>query len=514
MALEELQYLLPEDLDPSAATQLLSDRLEIKGDRARTIEQRFYDTFDGRLHGKGLTLTYEDGALVLTDGSGAARATAATGTAPRRLFAAELEPGPLRTLMLPVTGVRALSPLARVRSRVQALRVLDDETKTVVRLVLQAPALAEAKGAHTQLRARVRVLPVRGYDEELRLARRTLEDELALTPAAVSVQDEAVVLTGGTPGGVSSKLALRLDGGARADHATATALRAPLSTMRANLPGTLADIDSEFLHDLRVAVRRTRSLQRQLAPVFPPGPLAHHRTEFRWLQQVTGPVRDLDVHLIELDRFRGTESPTLAADLEPVHDMLDSRRRTEFRRMTRALRSGRTGELIEAWSALLEELPSLPQADRPAAADPIADVVAGRIRSVYRRMVKMGGAIDDDSPPEALHDLRKKGKELRYLLEFFGGVYPGEVVKPMVRTLKGLQDVLGRFQDQEVQAATLRALREEVGARKGGPAALMAMGVLVEGLDREHRAAREEFAGRFAPFAAKKQRKLVEGAFA
>ena len=31
----------------------------------------------------------------------------------------------------------------------------------------------------------------------------------------------------------------------------------------------------------------------------------------------------------------------------------------------------------------------------------------------------MGRAIDDDSPHEALHDLRKKGKELRYLLEFF-----------------------------------------------------------------------------------------------
>ena len=72
--------------------------------------------------------------------------------------------------------------------------------------------------------------------------------------------------------------------------------------MRATLPGTIADVDSEFLHDFRVAVRRTRSLQRQLEPVFPPEPLAHFRSEFRWLQQATGPVRDLDVHQLDLVR--------------------------------------------------------------------------------------------------------------------------------------------------------------------------------------------------------------------
>ena len=94
-------------------------------------------------------------------------------------------------------------------------------------------------------------------------------------------------------------------------------------------------------------------------------------------------------------------------------------------------------------------------------------------------MVKMGRAIDEDSPHEALHDLRKKGKELRYLLEFFASLYPADVVKPMVATLKGLQDVLGRFQDREVQSDALRALGDEIATIEGGAAALMAMGVLV-----------------------------------
>ncbi len=58
--------------------------------------------------------------------------------------------------------------------------------------------------------------------------------------------------------------------------------------------------------------------------------------------------------------------------------------------------------------------------DRPAATMPIGELAGERIRKVYRRMVQMGRAIDDSSPPEAYHELRKKGKELRYLLELFG----------------------------------------------------------------------------------------------
>src|SRR5262249_33872984 len=103
--------------------------------------------------------------------------------------------------------------------------------------------------------------------------------------------------------------------------------------------------------------------------------------------------------------------------------------------------------------------------------------------------------------------------ELRYLLEFFAGFYPGAVVKPMVRTLKGLQDTLGRFQDTEVQAGELHGLRDDVARLAGGPAALMAMGLLVDRLDRDQAHARAEFAERFAVFADRNQRALVRETF-
>jgi CHAD domain-containing protein len=140
--------------------------------------------------------------------------------------------------------------------------------------------------------------------------------------------------------------------------------------------------------------------------------------------------------------------------------------------------------------------------------------VAGRrIRKVYKRMVAMGSAIDETSPPGDLHDLRKRGKELRYLLELFGCLWPDEVVKPMVKTLKGLQDVLGTHQDREVQADHLRELADELATQVGGPEALLVLGVLVDRLDAEQHAARAHFAERFAAFASPEQRRLVKRTF-
>jgi len=151
---------------------------------------------------------------------------------------------------------------------------------------------------------------------------------------------------------------------------------------------------------------------------------------------------------------------------------------------------------------------------REPAGRPVAEVAGARIVKVYRRMVKMGSAITPSSPAEEFHALRKRGKELRYLLELFGApLFSSDVVKPMIKSLKGLQDLLGRHQDREVQISLLRSLSDEVAARPGGPAALMATGVLIEHLGADEQQARAEFSERFEAFASGAQRKCVKAVF-
>jgi len=259
----------------------------------------------------------------------------------------------------------------------------------------------------------------------------------------------------------------------------------------ANLPGTLEDVDSEFLHDLRVAVRRARSLLRELKTVFPERELQRLRDDLKWVQAITGEMRDLDVQLLDFEAY--ADRDRLAA----LHEVLEAHRTRALATMRRDLRSRRATRALQSWADLRAI----------AGTPPVEAIAAERIAKVYRQMLRMGRAIDEDTQPEALHELRKKGKELRYLLEFFGGLFDADVVKPMIRALKALQDVLGRHQDFEVQADTLRNLTAEVDDRE----ALLAMGVLIDRLAHEQHRARTEFASQFAVFA--QRRAAVKATF-
>jgi CHAD domain-containing protein len=313
---------------------------------------------------------------------------------------------------------------------------------------------------------------------------------------------------------VKAKVDVPLAYDQRADAGAVAVLRRLLDVIADNIEGSISGEDPEHLHQLRIAVRRSRTVQRQLKDVFAPEELPGFRSEFRWLQQATGDARDLDVYLEDLDDLREMLPAGMRADLDPLVPVLAHSRLTARADMTHALRSVRAANLFEDWDRVLEGLVALPLEDRPAAAKPIGTVAGERIRKVYKRIVRMGRAIDPGSPPDAYHELRKKGKELRYLLELFGvKLFDEEAVAPLVRSLKGLQDVLGRHQDREIQIAMLRASAGEVAELSGGGAACMAMGTLVEHLRADEQAARDEFGERFADLAAKRQRALVRETF-
>ncbi len=508
------QYLLAEETTTAELVEALAQHLEVADAGSHRCDRIYYDTFDALARDAGLSVAHEAGSLKLIDReSGDIRLWVAADRPKKYLVPTELDPGPVRDTLLDVAEDRVLLPLVRVRSRERALSVLDDERKTVVRLTLEEPELV-AGSRKLGLHPRVRAVAVRGYDSELRQVQMVLAEELGLDPAKHPLLDEAVLAAGGRPEGIGSKISVPLLYEERSDRAAARVLRGLLEVIEANHEGAIADIDTEFLHDYRVSVRRTRSVQRELKRVFPPERLAHFRAEFKWLQQATGDARDLDVYVLEFDSMRALVPEQMRDDLDPLLDLLRARRRAARRSTVRALRSERTSSLMAQWAEFLDALEQLPEGERPDAARAIGDVAGARIHKVYRRMVKLGGAIDDESPAEAYHDLRKRGKELRYLLELFGApLYAAEVVKPMIKSLKSLQDVLGRHQDREVQVAMLSALGDRLAAAPDGAPALMATGVLVSKLREDELAARAEFAATFSEFASKPQRTLVKDTF-
>jgi CHAD domain-containing protein len=137
------------------------------------------------------------------------------------------------------------------------------------------------------------------------------------------------------------------------------------------------------------------------------------------------------------------------------------------------------------------------------AAHTAVQLATRRLARAHRRVVRQGARITPETPAEALHDLRKRGKELRYLLEIFSPLCRPEDVRPQIRELKRLQDVLGTFQDTEVQRHAVVALAGAMLEAGAGPATtLMAMGEVAAHLHDDQRGAREEFARRFEAFRA------------
>ena len=363
-----LELVLPASLDGAALLARLADRLEVTVGRPQSLDRILLDTFDGRLQAAGLLAerSAENTAsriLTLREAGAPAR-TAEVAPAPRHL-AAELPAGPVRDRLGRVLGVRALLPLVRVRSRTRPIAVLNQDSKTVVRLELEQAELVGNGSGHAAPAPRLWVNPVLGYDKAFERVRRELTGELGLAAAPMSLFDEAVMLAGVRAAGVSSRPGVALARGTAAHEAAGLVLARLADIAEENVPGTLADLDTEFLHDLRVAVRRARSVLGELHGVFPPAETAHLRDELRWVQNLTGPVRDLDVQLLEWDELTAALPPQRAADLAPLHELLSVRRADAFRSLRRGLRGRRFADCLSEWRALADG-PSGSGAEEPA----------------------------------------------------------------------------------------------------------------------------------------------------
>jgi CHAD domain-containing protein len=486
----------------------------VKDGRSRTLRRTWLDTFDWRLHRAGLTLELVTGRgpgrLVLTCAVGE-RITGPANGVRWPALATDLPPGPLRDRLEEVTRERALLPAARVVSHVASLRACNGDDKTVARLTVDTSAATTP--APAKLPARLSVAPVRGYQAHADRIARLLTEVNGVEPVAERQLDAALAVGGRRPGDYTGKVDVALTAGMPARLAMRAVLLRLLGTLEANVAGTVRDTDTEFLHDLRVAVRRTRSALKLAGDVLPGRLAAEFAPEFKWLGAATTPTRDLDVYLLLYPKMAASLSSTKPAELVPFHDYLVQRRAQEQRRLVRTLRSRRFTGLTANWRDAVTGLTA------PRRGPTAGDLAARVLRKADRRVLKLGSSINDVSPAEQLHDLRKRCKELRYALEFFASLADPGSYRQALRDLKDLQDCLGSFQDCQVQQHEIREIAAEMMAEHDATAVtLLAMGDLAAQIGRTERRARREFAGRFTEFAGQvNQRRfdaLIRGATA
>ena len=211
------------------------------------------------------------------------------------------------------------------------------------------------------------------------------------------------------------------------------------------IPRVVAGGDEEAIHDLRVAMRRLRTLLRLARPVFGRFHADAVRLAYTQVFRATGELRDEEVLDETLDSVALTE-PSFVA-----WRALRAARERRLRRA--AVARVRGGELTQAGLLLkaLVTLPVVPRRDKNLARFARRCVERARRNVESQRDVPVENVV-------GLHDLRIAYKELRYAAELLAGALPldlAALAEPAAR----FQKRLGEVHDVDVALMTVSRAR-------------------------------------------------------
>ncbi len=495
-------WVAPYELDPKKFQTKLEKRFKCAIDDRFSAQETYFDTFDWRLYREDLALFFSRDELALRSLKDMqVRAMAPCKKPPA--FIGELPTCALRRALEPIVEPRALIVRAVLRRHRCRFRVLDDNQKTVARLVWETWSVQRGR-EWEPLRGRASTSSVRGYDERAAALHAWLAKQ-DFTPASKDPFLEACRALALEPGGYSGKVKLALTPEMSAGDAMTLILRSLFDTMKANLDGVLQDIDTEFLHDYRVAIRRARSALALIKKTLDPDVRAMAKDDFAWLGKMTNRMRDLDVYALKRDEYRAMLPEIMRDDLDPFFEHLAKERARERRKLLRVMKGKQYEETLARLEVALSRAPSEDEAAKAGTpATPLAQKV---IFQKYKDVITDGGAIDDDSPDEKLHELRIDCKKLRYLLEFFRSLFPDKKMAGLIKQLKRLQELLGDHNDYCVQQEALRAYAGSLTPRDvRDRAALVAVGALIGKLHAAQQHLRGHFAQTFGEFAGAENR--------
>jgi CHAD domain-containing protein len=261
--------------------------------------------------------------------------------------------------------------------------------------------------------------------------------------------------------------------------------------LEANRVGALAGDDPEYLHQIRVALRRLRTAFGLFADAVPDA--AGLDGELRWLSRALGRARDWDVFVAgtlkpavsERPRDAGLRalrdaSEELGAEARSAaHRALESRR---YYGLMRALRTLSYGETPRPGGAVR----SLPM--RHAVA--LIGAMYGRARKRGRKLRRVGS--------KDFHRLRKAVRRLRYGLLFLAPLLPEARVRALAQPVESLQDTLGGMNDSAVAAKLVGEARRRV----RGPRLRKARKVLAKRIAAARAARREALEAQWEGFLA------------
>ena len=455
----------------------------------------FYDTFEWHAFANGIAIMKKKNILTLADLTTGHNVTSVPLRGkPSSFFANALPGSNLKERLCSCSSLRAFIRRCTLDVHAHSFRLVDDNEKTVAVLSTESMGTSSINSIHV-----ITLAPLKGYEEEIAPFRQVL----GTLKERIRVLDFRELYTlimkgsGHTVEDYSSKIHLTLDPDAPIHESTRRLLQFTFSVMCRNEEGIRKNIDSEFLHDYRVAIRRTRSILKQLDGVFDEKETAYFLAFFKDLCKRTNDLRDRDVYLLRHATWFNYLPPALRPALPVFFGEISTSRKAQHIKFCRYLSSTTCQTFLEKWDSFLNRSAPFEPEHAPEALLPTMSMAIKSIKKAWKKVLCHGRQISRETTDGELHALRIDCKKLRYLLEFFASVFPYKTITPVIRQLKELQENLGEFVDFSVQ---LCFLDEKLASMPADKLLAASIGGLMATLFQKKEEARLKFHNTFRSF--------------
>ena len=491
-------YYFKWDKEAAVFLDLKQLEFETKDEKAFHGIRRYYDTFDWRLYNNNLEF-YSEGKNYTLIAKNPESSIQTISFPKRPVFVSDLPAETnLQKILMPILQMRALSQIFLVNVTIKNIRILNKSRKTIARVVSETCNLK-----NKTVFSLIKVLPLRGYENQAGKLRHWIEDH-EIADSNKNLFEILCETTGTTPGSYTSKMNIELHTELSVTEAVKMIHKRLLSVMQQNEDGIINDVDTEFLHDYRVTVRRIRSLYGQAKNVLPQELVKRAKKDYSSLGKLTNRMRDIDVYLLNINKYLDYMPGDLVEYIKPFFENLERERVREHRKLVNNFKSQSYKTLIKYWDSFLYQEDGSDDSKKH-----IMDFAREKIISRFEAVLSLGYKIIPGSPDVLVHKLRIECKKLRYLLEFYSSLFPSGLIPSLIRQLKILQDYLGEFNDYSIQQATLHEyintlpLNSEKNKRT-----ITALGFLIGKLSERQMEVRKDFAKTFKKFAGPETTKI------
>jgi triphosphatase len=253
-----------------------------------------------------------------------------------------------------------------------------------------------------------------------------------------------------------------------AEQAARAMLRECLDQIATNMTVVRGLDDAEGPHQLRVGLRRLRSVFSVYKAVLKSPELERIGDEAQWMGQEVGRLRDIDVVGHDIVR-REAELHQDEPGLDALATALWGRGVGMRNTLGGLLVGARAQKFLIDLARFVETRGWLVAEDFDQTmrlAQPVGDLADESLGRLWKKVCKSAKGLETLDVHER-HALRKDLKKLRYAIDFFGAIYPAKRVDPFLRRVKKLQEVFGDLND----AATVRAMLTSADAPLAGDVA-------------------------------------------